>query len=133
MKSPISCVSTTLYSYEAFKLRQIPQRSIVGNNFAVTNKAEVPASSAGSGSVSPKSNVSGSVTATPATASGKPTHVVIGPADVYEQPAGKGVKVEQLPPGTLLSLIKTEQGWVLIARDSKQLGYVAEDRLMRVQ
>lgn len=26
------------FSFEAFKLRQIPQRSIVGNNFALTNK-----------------------------------------------------------------------------------------------
>ena len=34
------------YSYKAFKLRQIPQRSIVGNNFALADK--MPASSVSS-------------------------------------------------------------------------------------
>jgi hypothetical protein len=109
------------YSYEAFKLRQIPQRSIVGNNFALTNKTEV-------------------LTTTPVTAKTdaaaippKPTHVVVVPVDVYEQFAGQGTKFEQLPVGTLLSLVKTDRGWALVARDGKQLGYVTEDRLMRVQ
>jgi hypothetical protein len=33
----------------------------------------------------------------------------------------------------LLSLIKTEQGWMLVARDGKPIGYVAADHLLPVQ
>lgn len=108
------------FSFEAFKLRQIPQRSIVGNNFALTNRTEVP----GLGAAGPAKSVS---------VESRPTHVVVSPADVYEQVAGKGTRVEQLAAGTLLSLVKTEQGWALVARDGKQIGYVMEDRLVRVQ
>lgn len=122
------------YSFEAFKLRQIPQRSIVGNNFALTNKAEVLAATPGS-AAAPSDMVKGEGVATPMAAAlpAKPTHVVIAPADVFEQLAGHGAKVEQLNAGTLLSLVRRDQGWALVARDGKQLGYVAEDRLMRVQ
>jgi WD40 repeat protein len=108
------------YSYQAFKLRQIPQRSIVGNNFAVTNKTEVmaaaPDGAAGEMSIPTK-----------------PTHVVIAPVDVFAEAAGKGVTNEKLPVGTLLTLMKMEQGWVLVAKDGKRLGYVAADHLVQVQ
>ncbi|MGE0285357.1 MAG: caspase family protein [Bradyrhizobium sp.] len=110
------------YSFEAFKLRQIPQRSIVGNNFALINRTEVPGlARAGAGPAAP---------ASPTT---KPTHVVVSPTDVYELVAGKGTMVERLATGTLLSLVKAEQGWALVARGGKQIGYVMEDHLMRVQ
>jgi Caspase domain len=118
-------------SYETFKLRQIPQRSVVGSNFALTNKVEVLAASAATApSGKPAANA---IQTPPVTASGKPTHVVLAPVDVFERLAGQGVKIEQLPAGTLLSLVKTEGGWALVARDGEQLGYVSEDRLMRVQ
>jgi WD40 repeat protein len=110
------------YSFEAFKLRQIPQRSIIGNNFALANKAEVLATSLDASS---SSNAQSIPT--------KPTHVVISPADVYEQLAGKGRKVEQLQAGTLLSLVKTQGGWALVARDGKPVGYIAENQLARIQ
>jgi WD40 repeat protein len=112
------------YSFEAFKLRQIPQRSIVGNNFALTNRAEVlPALPAGT--TASLSNVVPTST--------KPTHVVITPVDVFAEAAGKGTTKEKLPAGTLLTLMRTEQGWVLVAKDGKQLGYVSADHLARVQ
>ena len=77
--------------------------------------------------------VPGSLENLSAAASNKPTHVVIGPADVFEQPGGQGTKVEQLSAGTLLSLVKTEQGSALVARDGRQPGYVAMERLVRIQ
>jgi hypothetical protein len=59
----------------------------------------------------------------------KPSHVVIAPADVYEQLTGHGAKLERLAPGTLVSLMKSEKGWVLVAKDGKQIGYVAENQI----
>jgi hypothetical protein len=108
------------YSYETFKMRQVPQRSIVGNNFALINKTEVLAA------------VSSSAKAD-ATIPIKPTHVVIQPTDVFSEASGQGVVVSKLPVGTLLSLILAEQGWNLVAKGGERLGYIATDRLARVQ
>ncbi len=124
-------------SFEAFKLRQIPQRSIVGNNFSLTNKATIltEGNEPRAADKIVKANASvqpnGQIAETPIP--NKPTHVVISPADVFERLAGQGAKLERLSTGTLLSLVQTKQGWMLVARDGKSLGYVAEDHLMRVQ
>jgi hypothetical protein len=116
-------------SFDAFKLRQIPQRSIVGNNFALTNKAAVlDASYAGSGASGKTGNASPENTA-PA----KPTHVVVTPADVFAAIGGQGPTLQQLSAGTLLSLVQTEGGWMLMAKDGKSIGYVAADHLLRIQ
>jgi WD40 repeat protein len=108
------------YSYEAFKLRQIPQRSIVGNNFAVTNKTEVmaaaPDGAAGEMSIPTK-----------------PTHVVIAPVDVKISASDAAVTVTHLAPGVQVRLLETANGWVLIARDGQKLGYVADKSLLGLQ
>jgi uncharacterized caspase-like protein len=107
------------YSYEAFKLRQIPQRSIVGNNFALANQVDVlPAASA-------------SADAAPLPA--KPTHVVVAPVDVKASAADTAVTVTHLTPGTQVRLIQTAGGWVLVARDGKQLGYVQSNAIAGLQ
>jgi len=103
-------------SFEAFKLRQIPQRSIVGNNFPLTRRMEVLGASS-----------------QPNTIPAKPTHVVIAPADSFEQTAGNGNRTGQFPVGTLLSLIKSEQGWAQVAKDGRLMGYVRMDHLARIQ
>lgn len=113
------------YSFEAFKLRQIPQRSIVGSNFALTNKAEVlPAGLSSAAS----SNNSASIPA-------KPTHVVItqSPVEVFAGAARDGVVVHRLAPGTTVTLIETANGWQLIAKDGQKLGYVEEKALTKLQ
>ncbi|WP_168213011.1 MULTISPECIES: hypothetical protein [unclassified Bradyrhizobium] len=58
---------------------------------------------------------------------------MIAPTDVFERLAGQGAKLQQLPAGTLLSLVTAEQGWTLVAKDGKTIGYVADAHLMRVQ
>jgi hypothetical protein len=109
------------YSYEAFKLRQIPQRSIVGNNFALANKVDVlPAVSVSS---------SGAAPSIPA----KPTHVVVAPVDVKASAADTAVTVTHLTPGTQVRLIQTSGGWVLIARDGQKLGYVQATAIAGLQ
>jgi hypothetical protein len=128
-------------SFEAFKVRQIPQRSIVGNNFSLTNKTEVltgggkpdaavPASGTKNGL---ENSVIGSLSGRAAVVPAKPTHVVISPADVYEQLGGKGTKVQQLPPGTQVTLIETSEGWSVVAKDGGRLGFVKQEVLVRLQ
>ncbi|MCK1386995.1 hypothetical protein, partial [Bradyrhizobium sp. 21] len=105
-------------TFDAFKLRQVPQMSIVGSDFLLASRvALLPA-----GHEAPAASITA-----------KPTHVVVVPADVCQQLGAKRAKNEQLAPGTLVSAVKTEQGWMLVARDGKRVGYVAQDTLLRVQ
>ncbi|MGH6826257.1 caspase family protein [Methyloceanibacter sp.] len=104
-------------SYEAFKQRQVPQMKIVGSNFTLSNKVLVAAKDQ-----APIDAVQS-----------KPTHVVIVPADVFATAGGEGSAVSKLAPGSLVALVRTEQGWVLVAKDGKSLGYVANTSLAPIQ
>ena len=109
------------YSYEAFKLRQVPQRSIVGNNFPIVSRVSLLAEAVNAAAV-------------PAAASpAKPTHVVIAPADVHQSAASTGAVITQLPAGTQVAIVRREGGWIIVARDGKQLGYVEEKALLALQ
>jgi WD40 repeat protein/uncharacterized caspase-like protein len=113
-------------SFEAFKLRQIPQRSIVGNNFALTNRTGVLVANGPA--------VSADTTAIP----GKPTHIVVtsSPMEVFDSiPAGgtSGKAVQRLTMGTPVVVVKSANGWDLIASGGKALGYVAHSGLAPVQ
>jgi hypothetical protein len=59
----------------------------------------------------------------------RPTHVVIAPAEVFSGAGGRGASVQRLAPGTLVTLVETAQGWILVARDGKTVGYVAQNVL----
>ncbi|MEH2567741.1 caspase family protein [Bradyrhizobium sp. AZCC 2289] len=121
------------FSFEAFKLRQIPQRNIVGNNFALTNKTTIlTASNAALANAATGGGTSDLAIPT------KPTHVVIttSPADVFESIVGdgaKGIAVHRLNFGTLVVVMKSANGWDLIAREGRALGYVAHASLAPVQ
>ncbi|MCK1386638.1 caspase family protein [Bradyrhizobium sp. 21] len=105
-------------TFDAFKLRQVPQMSIVGSNFPLASKVTLlPV-----GASVPAANIPT-----------KPTHVVVAPADFYEQTMGAGRKLGQLPTGALVTLVSTDQGWILVARDGKAIGYIAETSLVRTQ
>jgi WD40 repeat protein/uncharacterized caspase-like protein len=111
------------YSFEAFKLRQIPQRSIVGNNFAVTNKAEVMAAA-------PVTVAAGDPSAPI-----KPTHVVVSanPANVFQNPNSTASVVQKLPTGTLVSVVRSADGWAFVATNGKTIGYVEYSQLTPIQ
>jgi hypothetical protein len=121
------------FSFEAFKLRQIPQRNIVGNNFALTNKMVVLAAPAAAKSPDGSS--------TPpfidATMSSKPTHVVISsnPVEVYRNivAGAAGVRVRILTTGTPVIVTASDGNWDLIARDGRLIGYIAHANLAPVQ
>ncbi len=105
-------------SNRAFKFRQIPQTKFSGNNFALAAKTAIV--------------VDAPTSASPAAMPGKPTHVVIAPAEVLAA-AGSGAAVGRLEAGTLVTIILTERGWALLGREGRQLGYVEETKISRVQ
>jgi WD40 repeat protein/uncharacterized caspase-like protein len=106
-------------SFQAFHQRQIPQNKMLGSNFALAK---------------PVPSLSG---ATPANATriatAKPTYVVIAPTDVYQKPGGKGARIQQLPPGTQVTLVETSAGWSVIAKDGTNLGFVKQEALAKLQ
>jgi WD40 repeat protein len=104
-------------SYDAFKFRQVPQMKIVGSSFPIAKPTDV---------------LDKDATATAPTLSTIPTHVVTRSIDVLATPSG-GAAVRTLSPGTTVSIVLTDHGWVLIARDGLQLGYVPADGLARLQ
>jgi uncharacterized caspase-like protein len=113
-------------SFEAFKLRQIPQRSIVGNNFALTNRTGILAAN------SPAAAVDATAIA------GKPTHIVVtsNPIEVFDSIPANGTSgnaVQRLPIGTLVVVMKSANGWDLVASGGKAMGYVAHAGLAPVQ
>ncbi|MGH6931315.1 MAG: caspase family protein [Dongiaceae bacterium] len=65
--------------------------------------------------------------------SNKSTHVMMEATKVFAVAGGSGAVVQELAPITLVTLVKTEPGWALIARDGTKLGYVAEASLKPVQ
>ena len=57
-----------------------------------------------------------------------PTHVVSEPVEVLKSAGATGSVVQKLDPVTTWTLIRTDQGWALVAKDGKALGYVAAGR-----
>ena len=103
-------------SQRAFDWRQVPQMSVVGSDFPLAARVSVLEDGA-SAAVIPL----------------KPTHVVIAPADVFAQAGGSGPVVTRLTPGTQVRLVETKDGWTLIAREGKAIGYVEPKALAGLQ
>lgn len=101
-------------SQRAFNYRQIPQMKLVGSNFPLVREVAVLDSAADALVVSRK-----------------PTHVTIRAADVLPQPSDS-TPTQTLEPGTTVTVMKSEQGWVLIAKDGNPLGYVAASTLVPI-
>ncbi|MGC1350185.1 MAG: caspase family protein [Xanthobacteraceae bacterium] len=107
-------------SYQAFSFRQIPQMKIVGSSFPVAKPTDVL-------------DIDTAPTATPATLSTIPTHVATRSLDVLATPSADGLVVRTLAPGTAVSVLLTDNGWDLIAKDGVQLGYVLANGLALLQ
>ena len=107
-------------SYQAFSFRQIPQMKIVGSSFPVAKPTDVL-------------DIDTAPAATPATLSTIPTHVATRSLDVLATPSADGVVVRTLAPGTAVSVLLTDNGWDLIAKDGVQLGYVLANGLALLQ
>lgn len=116
-------------SFEAFKLRQIPQRSIVGNNFPLVSKVNVLSAPL----VNSPSTLPASADSSQARAISRvPTHVIIKPVPVRQTAAQTSPISVELSIGMQVTLVESVKGWVLLARDGKSIGYV-EDRHIDAQ
>ena len=96
--------------------KQFPQMDAYGSNFALARQVAALAPAKGEDIVIPI----------------KPTHVNTELLAIFKEAGGKGAVVQQLPPLTSVTLVKSEKGWVLIAKDGKLLGYVAEAKLHKL-
>lgn len=104
-------------SHEAFNLRQVPQMKIVGSNFPLTGRTVIELAKSA-----------------PDTAISKvPTHVVVKSSGLFSEAAGEGTEIRKLNPGTLVTLVETTDGWALVAKDGKTLGFVPDGSLARMQ
>jgi WD40 repeat protein len=106
-----------LLTYDAWKMRQVPQMKIVGSNFPLVSKTTLlPAANDDAVSV-------------PIMA----THVVIEKSTVRLTPDGLSRSVAELPAGAQVRVVETSNGWVLIAREGRRLGYIQVKSLATLQ
>jgi hypothetical protein len=64
----------------------------------------------------------------------KPTHMVVVTADLLEQAARGSPVTRQLEAGTLVTVIEPiEEGWAHVAQEGKPIGYVREERLLKMK
>jgi WD40 repeat protein len=96
--------------------KQFPQMDAYGSNFPLTR--QVPSLAPGQGDA----------IVIPVT----PTHVNTEPLEIFEEAGGSGSPLQQLAPFTTVTLVKPGEGWALIARDGKVLGYVSEIKLHKL-
>jgi WD40 repeat protein len=96
--------------------KQYPQMDAFGSNFSLARQVAALAPVQGEAIIVPI----------------KPTHVTTELLQVFKEAGGAGDIVQQLPPFTTVTLVKSDQGWVLIARDGNLLGYAPEAKLHKL-
>jgi hypothetical protein len=103
-------------SYDAFKMRQIPQMRIIGSNYPLLARTTVL-----------DADQSDWVPT-------KPTHVIISEVSVKGQANDASSEIIRLAPGSQVTLVEpSSDGWVLIGREGSKLGYVRETSLAALQ
>ena len=102
---------------KTWHVRQIPRSLFQGSNFALTKQLPSLAPAAGEEII----------------ISTAPTHVVSELVEVLKSAGAIGSVVRKLDPFTTLTLIRIDQGWALVAKDGKALGYVAAEKLHTLQ
>jgi WD40 repeat protein len=96
--------------------KQYPQMDAYGANFPLARQVASLAPEPGDASVIPT----------------KPTHVSTEPLQIFKEMGGNEGVAEPLPPFTTVTFVKSQNGWVLIAKEGKALGYVAEAKLHKL-
>ncbi|MHA6299752.1 caspase family protein [Devosia sp. CAU 1758] len=92
-------------SFDAFRLRQVPQMSIVGSSFPVVQTMAV-------------------LSETQAPVNRTPSHVVIADTNLRGEPADETAALGAVAPGTLVRVVSEGEGWSQIAKDGVILGFV---------
>jgi SH3-like domain-containing protein len=57
---------------------------------------------------------------------------VTAAADLMASATRGGDVKRQLPPGTMLTVVKTEGDWAFVAENGVALGYVQQNRLLKI-
>jgi uncharacterized caspase-like protein len=102
-------------SEQVFGSRQVPQVRIAGN-YPLVNQAAVLRGAAPG-----------------LTIAAKPTHTLSAASELLIQPAFGAVSVRKLDANTAVTLVKSEDGWTLVAREGWPIGYVAAGGLTPMQ
>lgn len=106
-------------SYERFGERQIPRKRDIGSDYALGRRVPdaVPRPDADAVAIS-----------------GRPTHVVIQPAELFGAASEAGDVLQRLAPGTVVTILRSDEGgFVLIAREGKRIGYARAEKLAPLQ
>ena len=98
--------------------RQVPQRSVVGNDFPLGRQV---------------ARLSPAPQSEPIVISVKPTHIVPEGGQVFAETGGRGIVVRVLDPFTLVTMMKEEGGYALIAKEGERLGYLDLSRMKPVR
>jgi hypothetical protein len=96
--------------------KQFPQMDAYGSNFPLVRQVAALAPTPDDAIIIPV----------------KPTHVSTELLQIFKEAGGAGGIVQQLPPFTTVTLVKSDGRWVLIARDGKALGYAAQAKLHKL-
>jgi WD40 repeat protein/uncharacterized caspase-like protein len=102
----------TQLSEQVFQHKQVPQVRIGGADHALTKAMAVLTTSE-----------PGIEVAT------QPTHKVVSATELQIQPAFGSRGIRKLDADTPLTVVTTEQGWVLVAKNGSPIGYVAQGDL----
>jgi hypothetical protein len=102
---------------KTWHMRQVPRSLFQGTNFALARQLPDIAPRAGEEII----------------ISSKPTHVNSEVLQIFKEAGGEGGVVQELPPYTTLTLVKTDEGWALVAKGGKAIGYVLADKLHPLQ
>jgi WD40 repeat protein len=103
-------------TFKIWGTRQVPRALFQGTNFALGKQISSIATTRDDEFIIPF----------------KPTHVNVEPLEIFRAPGGGAPVIQQLPPFTTVTLVKTDHGWVLIAKNGRALGYVAEAKLQKL-
>jgi WD40 repeat protein len=105
-------------SYRRWGQRQVPQRSVVGADFPLAKQV---------------ARLSPAPDHEPVIISTRPTHIAPAGGQVFAEKGGQGGVVRELKPFTVVTLLKEEGDFALIAKEGERLGYIAKASLQSVQ
>jgi hypothetical protein len=102
-------------SEQVFGARQVPQVRIAGN-YSLVNQAAVL------NGAEPGLSIAA-----------KPTHLLSAASELLIEPVFGAPSVRKLDANTPVTLVKSERGWTLVAREGRPIGYVAAGELAPMQ
>jgi WD40 repeat protein len=96
--------------------KQYPQMDAYGSNFSVARQIATLVLDQGDAIIIPT----------------KPTHVSTEVVPLFQDKGKNAAADAQLQPFTIVTVVKSEPGWLLVARDGKLLGYAPEAKLHKL-